>query len=101
MAKSMVYSVFDSKVKFFHFPMFMRNRGEAMRSWEQEANNEKSQVCAHPHDFALFELGEFDDQTGQITFHSVPESLGLAVQFKKAPESQGALFDVNQQQKVN
>lgn len=86
MAKSMVYSVYDSKVKYFHFPMFMRNRGEALRSWEQVANDEKSTISAHPADFSLMELGEFDDQTAQITFHPVPESLGLALQFKRTGE---------------
>jgi len=93
MAKTMVYSVYDSKVKYFHFPMFMRNRGEALRSWEQVANDEKSSICLHPADFSLMELGEFDDQTAKISFHDVPESLGLALQFKRAPETT-PLFDL-------
>lgn len=94
MAKAMIYSVYDAKVKYFHFPMFMRNRGEALRSWAQVANDEKSTICAHPSDFTLMELGEFDDQTAQITMHSVPESLGLAIQFKQAPETNSSLFDL-------
>lgn len=94
MAKLYVYSVYDAKVKYFHNPMVMRNRGEALRSWEQVANDEKSSICAHPSDFSLMELGEFDDQTGKIDLLPVPESLGLAVQFKRAPESSASLFDL-------
>lgn len=85
MAKLMVYSIYDSKVSFYDRPVFMRNRGEALRGWEIAANDEKTSICAHPHDFALMEIGEFDDQTGALTSHAVPISLGLAVHFKKAP----------------
>ncbi len=101
MAKKMLYAVYDSKVKFFHDPFLVRNRGEALRSWSEVANDQKSQISAHPTDFALMELGEYDDQDASIQLHSVPESLGLAVQFKKAPETSAPLFDLNQQQKVN
>jgi len=94
MAKSMVYSVYDAKVKYFHFPFMVRNRGEALRSWEQVANDEKSSICSYPSDFSLMELGEFDDQTGKIEFNTVPESLGLALQFKRAPQTEAPLFDI-------
>lgn len=95
MAKSMVYAVYDSKVKFFHFPMFMRNRGEALRSWAEAANDGKTQISSHPEDFALMELGEFDDQTGKIEMLSVPESLGLAIQFKNKETTPSPLFENN------
>lgn len=93
MAKLMVYSVYDSKVKYFQNPIFMRNRGEALRSWEQAANDEKLTICAHPLDFALMEIGEFDDQSGKFFNLEAPESLGLAANFKRLPETQAPLFD--------
>lgn len=100
MAKKMLYSVYDTKVQYFRDPMFMRNRGEALRTWTEVANAEKHEISSHPSDFSLMELGEFDDQTGKIEMLPVPHSLGLAVQFKKAPESPAPLFDINQE-KVN
>lgn len=94
MAKLMVYSIYDAKVKFFDRPLFMRNRGEALRAWEQAANDEKTTISAHPSDYSLMEIGEFDDQTGKIECYSVPESLGLALQFKRLPEAgQPTLFE--------
>ena len=92
MAKLMLYSVYDAKVKYFHNPMFMRNKGEAIRSWQEAANDDKSQICRHPSDFDLFEMGEFDDQTGSIQMHKTPESIGLAVHFKTAPSQVSDLF---------
>lgn len=93
MAKLMIYSIYDSKVKFYDRPLFMRNRGEALREWGKAANDEKTTISAHPNDFALMEIGEFDDQTGQITPIAVPESLGLAVHFKNVPEAPTSLFN--------
>jgi hypothetical protein len=90
----MLYSIYDSKVKFYDRPMVFRNRGEAIRAWEQAANDEKASISSFPADFALMEIGEFDDQTGQISSHSVPESLGLAVHFKRPENS--SLFNVKQ-----
>jgi len=82
MAKMMVYSIYDSKVCFFDRPLFMRNRGEAMRAWEEAANNAESKVSAHPHDYALMELGEFDDNTGLFALHEQPKLLSLGKQVK-------------------
>lgn len=93
MSEIMVYAVYDSKVKYYHNPIFLRNRGEALRSWEKAANDEKLEIALHPNDFALFELGKFDDQTGTFTPHTTPESLGLAVHFKKQPENPIPLFN--------
>lgn len=98
MAKLNIYSIYDSKVKFFDRPLFMRNRGEALRAWETAANDEKTTISAHPTDYAIMEIGEFDDQTGKITCYEVPESLGLAIQFKKLPQPQPNLFDTQNQE---
>lgn len=98
MAKKMIYSVYDSKVKYFHPPMFMMNKGEALRSWEEVANAQDQIIARHPQDFALFELGEFDDQNGAITMHKTPESLGIAAQFKRESSTPPALFNTKTSQ---
>jgi len=93
MAKLSVYAVYDSKVQYFHQPMFMRNKGEALRSWELVANEKDHAISRHPEDFNLFELGEYDDQTGQITMHKAPISIGLAAQFKRQDVAPTPLFN--------
>lgn len=93
MAKESVYSFYDNKAKFYGKPMFFRNDGEATRSWEGAANDEKSTISAHPSDFELFRIGEFDDQTGSIIPAEAKVSLGLAVHYKKSPQSPATLFN--------
>lgn len=94
MSKVMIYAVYDSKVKYFHKPMFMRNKGEALRSWTEVANEKDHAISRHPEDFVLFELGDYDDQTATITMHTAPEPLGSAVQFKQTL-TQPTLFNQN------
>lgn len=93
MAKKEVYSVYDTKVQFFHTPMFMRNAGEALRSWTEEANRDDSAISRHPSDFELFHLGTFDDQTGKFEMLTSPQGLGLAVQYKNTPTAPTPLFN--------
>ena len=83
MPKLLVYSVYDSAVKAFANPMYMRTKGEALRSWSDAANDPKTAMCQHPSDYSLMELGEYDDQTGQFINHPAPINMGLAAQFKQ------------------
>lgn len=92
MAKLLAYSVYDSKVQAFNRPFFQRSRGEALRGWEEHCNQADSAASKFPHDFALFEIGEFDDTNGKLTTYSTPENLGLAIQFKQQPEAPMPLF---------
>lgn len=85
MAKMLVFSVFDAKVGAYAQPFFMRSRGEALRGWQDVANDASTQICKYSSDFSLMEIGEYDDSTGQFTNTPTPLSLGTAAQFKRAP----------------
>lgn len=97
MAKLIVYAVYDSKVETYAQPFQMRTRGEAIRGWESVANDPNTTVCAHPHDFALMELGYYDESTGRFENHTAPISLGLAVEFKRKAAENLPLFNDKKQ----
>lgn len=80
-----VYGIFDSKVKRFVGPPFLMETPEqALRGFVKEANNAQSDICAHPEDFSLHELGEFDEEKGSFENHAAPVNLGLAAQYKRS-----------------
>lgn len=81
--KLKMYAVYDTKVEAFLRPFFMRTRGEALRAWQELANDEQTQFCKHPTDFALMELGEYDDSQGTVDNYKAPTSLGLASEMKR------------------
>lgn len=86
--KTKAYAVYDIKAKFFNKPMYLRNAAEALRAFEEEANNPQSQLNKFAADFTLFEIGEYDDETGILTHELAHVSLGNAIQFVKAQNIQ-------------
>lgn len=76
-----VYAAYDSKVEAFLQPFFMQTKGAAIRAFSESVNDPKTQFNRFPGDFALFELGQYDDQKGLLIPRDVPLSLGLAQEF--------------------
>lgn len=79
--KLKVFSVFDSKAEVFQQPFFSLTKGQALRGFTDAANDKNHPMGAHPEDYALFEIGEFDDATGRVEPLKSPVSLGLAIEF--------------------
>lgn len=92
MAKQKMFCVFDVKVGAYAQPFFMRTAGEALRSWEEACNDSQSMMCKHPADYTLFEVGEFDDNSGRVATYEVLKPLSTAIEVKRAaPEAQPGL----------
>lgn len=74
-----IFAVYDSKgVVFLHFHI-EKERGEATRSFGAAISSGKSDMSKHAEDFALFELGTIDIETGIVTPHTSPLCLTTAV----------------------
>lgn len=86
--KSKVYTVYDSKIEAYMSPFLMQTKGQAIRAFSDTVNDpdSKNGFHQHPEDFTLFEIGEYDDQTGVYTMHEAKISLGTATEFKKQQE---------------
>lgn len=81
-----MFAPFDSKLKVWMNPMFFMHSGQAERTWQEIANDPQSLVCKHPEDFTLFQVGEFNDETGEISSIHPPVQLMAAVAAKKKPD---------------
>lgn len=62
--KLQVFTVRDAAVGSFLQPFFCRSHGEALRSFSDAVSNAEHQFAKHASDYALFFLGEFDDNSG-------------------------------------
>ncbi len=60
------YSIFDSAVGAYMRPMFMQSDGQALRMFIDEVERPESEIGRHPEDFALFRIGAFDDNEGEL-----------------------------------
>lgn len=64
--KWLICSVFDEATQIFGRPVFVRAQGEALRSFMDEAQNKESAIGQHPNDYELYQMGFFDDGTGEF-----------------------------------
>lgn len=79
-----IYTIRDSKAEFYGQPFFSRTNGDAIRQFTQVLNdtsNPNNLAAKYPADYSLFEIGEFDDETGKIKAIA-PNHLGGGVDFK-------------------
>lgn len=76
MARLVITAVMDAAVGSYNRPFFVPTTGFANRSFADEVNRVAADnpMNAHPSDYSLWYLGEFDDVEG--TFHpTVPPVL--------------------------
>ena len=65
--KLKIYSIKDNKIGFMH-PFYQSNDAVAVRALNNAVNaKEMNNINQNVDDMELWKLGEFDDQTGQIT----------------------------------
>lgn len=70
MAKLKIYSIRDNRTEAFMRPFFLQNNSVLDRALIDAVNNPETQFHQHPEDYAVYDLGEFNEQTGEIT--SIP-----------------------------
>ncbi len=78
-----VFSVYDSKGEFWSQPQFQLNAGVALRAFADAAValNGESMLSQHPEDFTLFEIGNWDERTGDYIVYDAKIALGVALEY--------------------
>lgn len=82
-----VFSIYDSGVGVWLPPMYARSKGEMLRNFADGVQDPKSNLAKHPGDYALFELGTFDDDKCLFNILKAPIRLCLALDFTTIPVS--------------
>ncbi len=74
------FSIFDQKAKAYMTPFYMSEVGMATRAFTDMVNKDDHPMSAHPEDYVLFEVGQFDDVSGQVSAYEGPELVVTALQ---------------------
>jgi len=77
------FSLFDTKSSFFNTPFFFMYEGQAIRACMDLGSDTNTTIGRYPADYVLFDLGSFDDQSGELV-QSMPRSLGPVSSFLTA-----------------
>lgn len=80
--KFQIFTIHDSKAQAFLSPFVMQNAEMAQRTFIECANDKTHMFCKHPTDFTLFQIGTFDDETGDVENFSLKINLGWASNYQ-------------------
>lgn len=75
------FAVYDTKALVYQAPFFNSAVGVALRMFSDAVNDPQTFLNKHPTDYILFEVGTFDDNTGEFITVTPPKNLGLASDF--------------------
>lgn len=67
-----LFSVFDAKARVYLAPFVARSAVDAKRQLEAakaDSSFMQTPVGQHPEDFELYQVGTFDDETGELEAH--------------------------------
>ena len=64
--KSLIFSIYDTATETFMTPIFCKTEAEALRVFNDAANNPDNPIGAHPADYHLYQVGEFTDHNGDL-----------------------------------
>lgn len=84
--KLKMFSVFDGKTGSFMRPFFDPHLGSALRSFEEACKEPTSPFAKFASDFVLYEVGEFDDETGATTSHSPVRQVATSLEHAVKPK---------------
>lgn len=79
-----MFSLRDSKALAFLQPFFSTASGSALRALSDAVSDSKSPIGLHPEDYILYEVGSFDDLTGEVKAVSPIKMLACAADFRTA-----------------
>lgn len=64
--KTKIYTIYDSKVEAYMAPFTSPQHGSAIRAFTDTVLDEGTAFNAHPEDYNLFYIGDFDPETGTV-----------------------------------
>lgn len=87
------FALMDAKVAAFSAPFYAQHPGHAIRMCMEAAMDRNSTIGKYPADFILYEVGSFDDATGELKSASPFVNLGPVLGFLPAqPMEEPNLF---------
>lgn len=86
MATHQVLAVRDRATDSFGQPIFVVAVGVAVRSFTDEVNRKESPFNAHPEDYDLYHLAEYEDRQGQIQPFSTPRLVSIGKDLLRSSE---------------
>lgn len=76
-----IFAVYDSKAAAYLPPWISENAATAIRRFEASVQNPETDFARFPGDYTLFELGDWDQHSGEIRMNQAHTNLGTALSY--------------------
>ncbi len=83
--KYQIYAIYDTAVESYMSPFFVKTKAEALRGFNDAANDTSTPIGKHPECYHLFMLGEYTDHNGDLR-NQPPESIMTALECTQTPQ---------------
>lgn len=80
-----MFSVYDEKAVAFIRPFCMPNAQMAIRALRDSAQSAESAFSRNPGDYTLYGVGQFDEDTGEISTYGPPRVVATLLQLVEGP----------------
>ncbi len=85
--KLVIVSIYDKATSAYMRPFFAQSLGQATRMFTDETNRKDgSDIGNHPEDYALFHIGNFHDNSGQLE-DIEPHCIARAHEIYQSPQN--------------
>lgn len=81
--------IYDVKALAHYDPMFVPTIEAALRLFAEAANDKSTAVGRFPEDFTLFEIGEWDEHSGDMVVYEARIPHGNAIKFVRGDYDDG------------
>jgi len=75
-----IFCVYDSKARIYAAPFLAPRQEVAVRDFTRAARDPNVDISRFPSDYSLYEMGEFDDESGAFNLHLQPQAVITATQ---------------------
>lgn len=89
-----IFTIQDSEAAAFLPPFFLHTAAMARRAFGDSVNDKGHAFSKHPDHYTLFEIGEFDDNTGLIKAYDSTHTLGNGIEYL-APWDSSAVLNID------
>lgn len=76
-----IFAIYDNKAEAFMQPFYATTVGLALRIFADNVANPESIMHKNPNDFVIYEIGSFDDSTGEVANREQNINLGMAIDY--------------------
>lgn len=76
-----MYSIRDEKAQAFNVPFFFTTQGQALRAFQDLAQDANTTIGKHPEDYRLYHHGDFDLDAGTFNARATPFYLAAGSDF--------------------